>query len=283
MTKTSNPASSVNGHSQTSRSTAGDDGIFGAGVFGVEDLKRQLGLTDEDAREFLSDNVAHCQLSNGEMLFTKEAFRDAIDRLSAERATCPLGPVEDYLPLALEKRDKTHSLSLTAEPTQDAALQGIKQNGAKQHRGRPNIVLLTVGHTGSTICMRILGALGWQLGDADSDYGESVSVRECNQKQNWSKASEALAALPAPWAIKDPRFCEFLDEWLSALEPYSPTLLWLTRDDSDTANSFRRRGESIELMQRRLTAAQGHFDRWTGPKVRIDYGQLKAAAGLFHR
>lgn len=153
----------------------------------------------------------------------------------------------------------------------------VEQMLREQHRTRPNIVLLTVGHTGSSVVARMLGELGWHLADADEQYTESVSVRSANQQRDWSGAAEILAVLPEPWIIKDPRFCEHLDKWRSALEPYSTVLVWLTRGKDETAASYRRRGESERALHRRLAAAQQHWDRWTGPKLRIDYEQIQSA------
>ena len=162
-------------------------------------------------------------------------------------------------------------------------IRDVMQMVRDQHRERPNLVLLTVGHTGSTIAAKILGALGWDLGDADEEYGESVSVRDANQRRDWSSAAEILAAMPEPWVIKDPRFCEHIDRWLPSFERYSPTLVWLTRDEDATAESFRRRGESLELFRRRIAAAESHFERWTGPKIKVDYSQLQAAISMWRQ
>lgn len=123
--------------------------------------------------------------------------------------------------------------------------------------------------------------MGWDRGDSDEDYGESVSVRDCNQRRDWSTAADVLAALPEPWVIKDPRFCEHLDKWLPILKPYSPIVVWLTRDEAATAGSYERRGESVKTLERRLVDAQRHFDRWTGPKLQVGYEQVRAAISLF--
>lgn len=146
-----------------------------------------------------------------------------------------------------------------------------------QHRERPNIVLLTVGHIGSSVVSHMLGQLGWNLGDADDEYGESVSVRDCNHRRDFSAAEKVLAKLPEPWVIKDPRFCETLDDWLPFLKRYSPLLVWLTRDRKAVEDG------SVAAVKAcaPLLAAQRHFDRWTGPKLKIDYQQAAAAIALF--
>lgn len=44
--------------------------------------------------------------------------------------------------------------------------------------GRPNIVVVGVGNSGTTIVTKMLHALGWQAADADDTFGESVGLRE---------------------------------------------------------------------------------------------------------
>ena len=43
--------------------------------------------------------------------------------------------------------------------------------------GRPNIVVLGVGNSGTTIVTKMLHALGWQATDADETFAESVRLR----------------------------------------------------------------------------------------------------------
>jgi hypothetical protein len=76
--------------------------------------------------------------------------------------------------------------------------------------GRPNIVVLGVGNSGTTIVTKMLHALGWQAADADETFGESVRLREINESGDFSGAAEYLAGLPQSWAIKDPRFVRTL-------------------------------------------------------------------------
>lgn len=64
------------------RPVAGSDGLFGAGVFGIPEMISQLGMAERKAKEFVRDHVDACPFSKSETLFTKEAFRDAIERLS---------------------------------------------------------------------------------------------------------------------------------------------------------------------------------------------------------
>jgi len=77
---------------------------------------------------------------------------------------------------------------------------------------RPHIVVLGIGHSNTSITSKQLFALGWNAGDADAEFVDSVSLRDINLQIaktgefSLREAREALAALPQPWAVKDPRF-----------------------------------------------------------------------------
>lgn len=145
----------------------------------------------------------------------------------------------------------------------------------------PCIVLLTPGHTGSTICAGLLSLLGWHLPDNDPEFNEPLAIRELNDRLGSQPtldfrhlASAALASLPRPWILKDPRFCGTLEKWLPALAKYQPLLLWLQRDDARTRQSWQRRSESLALLDRRLIAAQRHYDYWPWAKTIVNFDQL---------
>ena len=158
--------------------------------------------------------------------------------------------------------------------------------------GLPNVVVLGVGHSGTSIVTQCLHALGWRAGDADAEYGESVAVRNVNDAElsglKWSDglARGALAELPEPWALKDPRFVHTLDRWLPLLAPYEPLLVHLERDAAAVARSYARRGErvrgglSVEAAQE---LAREHFERWPWRKVSLRFEDVVAAAGLMDR
>lgn len=157
---------------------------------------------------------------------------------------------------------------------------------------RPNIVVLGVGHANTSITTRQLHALGWQAGDADEEYGESVSVREINQRFlkktrqfDHQSAAAALDRLPEPWAIKDPRFAETLSEWAPALVPYQPLLVWITKDRGLVVESYVRRGTSRSTAERRVAqreaACEERFADWPWGRMTIETAVLAAAVSLF--
>lgn len=152
---------------------------------------------------------------------------------------------------------------------------------------KPNLLLLTTGCANSSIVMRQLAALGWNLGTVDK-FAEHVPIRRLNHPAERSKrldeaaAAKVLAALPQPWAIKHPTFSYTLQYWHGVLEPYRPFLLWVTKDLEYVGRSFKRR---FNLNPRtavvRHNLCQGHFDHWPYGKLQLDADQIAAAVRLF--
>jgi hypothetical protein len=159
---------------------------------------------------------------------------------------------------------------------------------------RPNLLILGVGHSGTSIVAKMLFAAGWHAGDADAEFGESVSVRALNEslagdgQLNAKRAAAALAALAEPWALKDPRFVYTLPAWLrhfAALER-PPLLVWLRREARQVAASYVRRGEltadrSLAVVSERLARCEKLFELWPWARLAIDYERLADAAKLF--
>ncbi len=151
--------------------------------------------------------------------------------------------------------------------------------------GRPNIVVLGVGNSGTTIVTKMLHALGWQAADADETFGESVRLRDINESGDFSGAAEYLAGLPQPWAIKDPRLVRTLGRWQPFLLPYKPVLVWVIRDRESVLESKRKRGVPRESASgqydSQIRQAGRLYAAWTGPKCWIEYERLADAVGLW--
>jgi hypothetical protein len=153
----------------------------------------------------------------------------------------------------------------------------------------PNVVVLGVGHGGTTIITRMLHTLGLRAGDADEQYAESESVRELNERA-WKSgklgadAPRVLAQLPRPWCIKDPRFVQTLPLWLSAMVKYEPLLILLERDAAAVAASHERRGEKVRgglTVEGAQALARRRFDAWPWAKLAVRYEDLARAVALF--
>jgi hypothetical protein len=158
---------------------------------------------------------------------------------------------------------------------------------------KPNIVVLGIGRSGSTITCRMLERLGWNLPDAD-EYAEHIQFREINESvlEGHDLAHEGASAfiesLDQPWVLKDPRFVLTADSWTVLLDHF---LLWVTRElmsieeslkrqgwGEETGKGFGMRGHSLEETHEKC---QSIFDGWTGPKLQLSFEGIGRAAALF--
>ena len=158
----------------------------------------------------------------------------------------------------------------------------------------PNIVILGLRHVNSGIVVRMLLELGWRQNDLD-EHGESVEIRNINRtirlrRDYRSQMKNALASMDQPWVLKDPGFRLTLMAWSRVLTPYSPVLVYLTKDSRLIANSLIRRmgekglpkipvsEESIEEWSRQCRLI---YDWWSGPKIEIGSESICRAVDLF--
>lgn len=157
----------------------------------------------------------------------------------------------------------------------------------------PNILVMAVGHSGSTVFARFLGALGWITHASTDPWEECPAVRAVNDQllaQQSARPAEALASLRAPWAVKDPRFTLTLHHWHDAAS--DAVLIWLRRAPEAVRASYRRRNELVPGgepgMYGRTVAdleysAAHQYEAWPGPKLALAHEQLQEAAGLYQR
>lgn len=156
---------------------------------------------------------------------------------------------------------------------------------------KKSIVVLGVGHSGTTIITKMIGRLGWNLNDADEEYAESRSVRNLNEfgcdhgVLLEDTAASIISRMQTPWVIKDPRFCETLHMWHAAFVPQSPTLVWITRSRAALEESYKRRGEGLKIRrmtrEENLQNARNQFNRWPWAKFSISLEALSSAVALF--
>lgn len=161
---------------------------------------------------------------------------------------------------------------------------------------KPNIVVLGVGHSGTTVFTRQIAALGWNLCDADDTFAESVSVRAVNEQFvaggefSWKEARAVYKQLRSPWVIKDPRFVLAIEKWRSVWQHNPPLLVYLSRDVEQLENSYRRRGECFpdgrpgafgRPLAELVDKARLYYRRWPWWKITFDFGDFNDAVGLF--
>jgi hypothetical protein len=186
-----------------------------------------------------------------------------------------------------EHRHRNHEFLSTM-----LALAGLKElkilPGNDSRMGvdsRPNIVVLGVGNSGTTIVTKMLHARGGQVADADETFGESVGLRNINESGDFNRAAEYLAGLPQPWAIKDPRLVRTLGRWQPFVAPYKPLLLWVIRHRESVLESKRKRGvpreKAAQHFDSQIRQANRLYAAWTGLKCWPEYERLADAVGLW--
>ena len=166
---------------------------------------------------------------------------------------------------------------------------------------RPNIILIGVGHSNTTLTVRQLISLGWQSNSLlmDQEYLEPVSIREANDwflkrgvfpdpKQE-SSMENRLATFRQPWVLKDPRFTRVapiggvspLSSLKPLLAPYAPLLLWVVKDQETVKASYSRRGESPEGVEKNYRWCEREFENWPWSKLQLRAEDIGSACMLY--
>lgn len=157
-------------------------------------------------------------------------------------------------------------------------------------KDKPNIIVMGVGHSGTSILAKMLLAMGWQGGEVDDEYTENIEFRRINEQATSNQfdsqsAQTLLRSLKNPWVLKDPRFCEQGLKWLPLLRHHTPLLIWITRNPDSLEASYTKRGEGpiIRGLTREQTfqKAQIVFERWPHAKIRISLEEIAKAVSLF--
>jgi hypothetical protein len=157
---------------------------------------------------------------------------------------------------------------------------------------KPCVIVLGVGHSGTSILTRMLHSMGWSRGDADETFAESVSTRRLNQyvmqhgNLPYDLARKLVSDLARPWALKDPRFVQTLHHWLEIFEHLErkPVLLWITRSIESMLASYRKRGAPGDLSHRirdSIEMCREQYERWPWAKFCIEYERIAEAVQLF--
>ncbi len=161
----------------------------------------------------------------------------------------------------------------------------------------PSIILLGVGHSGTSIIAGMLFELGWDRNDSDAQFNESVSFRTLNNRLLAGESldrdlDDLLASLRRPFVLKDPRFVLTFPHWREAFSRLEspPLVLYLTRDSSAVAKSYTSRGhqrigDEPGIFNKSLSElealAKSHFEVCQLPKLHISYERVRSAVALF--
>lgn len=185
----------------------------------------------------------------------------------------------------------------------------------------PDVVVLGVGHSGTSIVTKMLKRLGWNLGDVKAGVAENLAVQAidkrilsrslicpCGGDEVTERAdgfvckrcgrptvidsgvteqemSAALAAIPRPWCVKDPRMVLTLGDWLPVLSWYKPFLLLVERDIERMRRTYAKHGFGDRIYGHSIAdlkaIARGEFDKWGHRKLRVAYEDVAEAVELF--
>jgi hypothetical protein len=174
-------------------------------------------------------------------------------------------------------------------------------NGDNCH---PDLIVVGVGHSGTTILTRLLGKFGWNLPHADHRYAEHIKVRSHNRhclrhRKLKGAVKDVLIELQQskPWAIKDPRFSITLHSWTPLFSQLGidPVLVWIKRDLDEVKKSYRKRGEIVRgcpgnrwqgsdrgyTVDEQWQLIQEQVQNWPGHTFEVRYEQLAVAAEMF--
>lgn len=167
-------------------------------------------------------------------------------------------------------------------------LQGVNlphfPEGKRDRSPKPNIVVLTPGHTRSSVVCKMLSMLGWNIPAKDQYYEPSQLRRRINAPAKLigfdaRRAVTLMRRCKQPWVIKDPRMSDrpLWDAWQPVLEPYHPALLYVTLAPDKIVASYERRRESTDLAKRRIANCEAIYREYPGAKLRVDADDLAAA------
>jgi len=180
-----------------------------------------------------------------------------------------------------------------------------------------NIVMFGTPRTGSSIAASMLQALGWNLFPDANWSGESAEMIEIQQAMvdraagrfvperfDVDAARELMAQATSPWLIKDLTLSFTMDLWMPLFHEFSNGLpvfgFMLTRNPEEVDMSWRRRtnlkGAGCIITPDRQVAswkenitlsawtdqAERAFMEWEGPKLQIDFADLKQAGNRFN-
>ena len=170
---------------------------------------------------------------------------------------------------------------------------------------RPNLVVVGVGHAGTTILTQMLGELAWNIVGADARYAENIKVRNANrvalsrEELPEHLIEEIVVELNEnePWVIKDPRFSVTLHLWKNVFNKLNsfPVLVHIARDLHDVKSSYIKRKEIVRGCPGNMWKGASHgftvdeqlkmlcqcLSVWKEPIIDITYEQIKQATALF--
>lgn len=157
------------------------------------------------------------------------------------------------------------------------------------HNNKNNIIITGTGRSGTTIVTKMLGKMGWNLGNVDDKYYEHQEILNlCNEPLDKNKAKKVIDGLKKPWVIKQPRFCDNWDEWKEVINCNENSLIIIERNTDDVLASLYKAGWNLDTEEatrnfvlNRKRNSRTIFEEWNGFKLIINYEDLKQAINLW--
>ena len=170
---------------------------------------------------------------------------------------------------------------------------------------RPNLVVVGVGHSGTTILTKMISELGWCSVGADERYLENTKVREANRHALTKETlpvvlvKDIISELNEnePWVIKDPRFTVTLHLWKNVFTRLNsfPVVIKISKDLRSVKDSYIRRKEIVKgkpgnkwkgalagcTVDEQVEMLDTQLASWQFPVIDLTYSQLKEATNLF--
>lgn len=172
---------------------------------------------------------------------------------------------------------------------------------------RPNILVVGVGHSGTTVLTKLLDKLGWDAYGADASYAEHKKIRNFNRYAlqhdclgDQEEIADVLLDLNAhkPWVVKDPRFTVTLRHWwehFRILGDDAPVVVRITKNMAKVRASYLRRGEIVRgkpgnkwagaarglTVEEQINYLDNQLRNWKGPIITLAYEQIAEAVSIF--
>ena len=178
---------------------------------------------------------------------------------------------------------------------------------------KPNIILLGVGHSGTTVVAEMMKRLGWNIPDiSDPTYGvrnepkfvvvlnrllvdDYRGIRKLNEKEKSGvhvaisdHIKNCFGDKDNSMVLKDPRFVITLDKWIPCIK--ISTLVYLKRDRDRLYHSFKKRGKCKEpnkiasngmTVDELIGMADRQYEKWSGKKIVLNYEDVMSAISVF--
>jgi hypothetical protein len=153
--------------------------------------------------------------------------------------------------------------------------------------GRPDIVVLTTGYSGSRVIVKLLSLLGYKIPDLDDEIQESSAVlkwvshyvKSRSKRGDLHELESIISTWPRPWVFKDPKTTPFLEDLMFIFEKYKPLLIVNRKQEEDITNSWKNKEDAnftkFERFKERLESIDKVAAYWPWDKIELSYEDIR--------